>query len=83
MEMLKDGLEGNIRGLESMDIKSDIYGCFYATSDAETTRGIRCFDNTRTISEPWDLQYVISTFNKELKLREQCMFCFKGCKSNS
>ena len=78
---LFDMVEGNIRGLESMDIKSDMYGCFLMPLLMQKLpEEFRVLITRDQSSELWDLQNVMSAFNKELKLREQCLFSSKDLK---
>lgn len=74
LRSLYDTVESHVRGLESVEISPDIYGCFLTPIIMQTLPEEFRIVITRNLgSETWDLKDILSEFHKELQLREQCL----------
>ena len=71
---LYDTVESHVRGLESMEISSEMYGCFLTPIIMQKLpEEFRIAISRKLESETWDLKKILSEFHKELQLREQCL----------
>ena len=80
----KNTVESHVRGLESMEISSDMYGCFLMPTimqklPEESRIAITCNLGSKT----WNLKVILSEFHKELQLREQCLLSTKELRPSS
>ena len=74
LRSLYDTVESHVRGLESMEISPDMYGCFLTPIIVQKLPEEFRIVITRNLgSETWDLKHILSEFHKELQLREQCL----------
>ena len=74
LRSLYDTVESHVRGLESMEISSEMYGCFLTPIIMQKLpEGFRIAISRNLESETWDLKEILSEFHKELQLREQCL----------
>lgn len=65
-------MESHVRGLESMEISSEMYGCFLTPVVMQTLPEEFRIAITRNLeSETWNLKDILGAFHKELQLREQ------------
>ena len=75
LRQLYDTVESHIRGLESLEISDEMYGCFLTPIIMQKLpEEIRIMMSRELSSETWVLKDIMQAFNKELKLREQCTF---------
>ncbi len=71
---LYDTVESHVRGLESMEISSEMYGCFLTPIVMQKLPDEFRISITRNLeSETWNLKDILGEFHKELQLREQCL----------
>ena len=71
---LYDVVEANVRGLESMEITSDMYGCFLTPVLLQKLPEELRIVITRNLgSETWELKDILKELQKELHIREQCI----------
>ena len=74
LRSLYDTVESHVRGLESMEISSEMYGCFLTPIIMQKVpEEFRIAISRNLESETWDLKEILSEFHKELQLREQCL----------
>ncbi|XP_068692506.1 uncharacterized protein [Montipora foliosa] len=74
LRSLYDTVESHVRGLESMEISSEMYGCFLTPIIMQKLpEEFRIAISRNLESETWDLKEILSEFHKELQLREQCL----------
>ena len=76
LRSLYDTVESHVRGLEGMEIPSDMYDCFLTPTVMQKFRIPEEFriPITRNLeSETWNLKDILIEFYKELQLREQCL----------
>ncbi|XP_068738177.1 uncharacterized protein [Montipora capricornis] len=74
LRSLYDTVESHVRGLESMEISSEMYGCFLTPIIMKKLpEEFRIAISRNLESETWDLKEILSEFHKELQLREQCL----------
>ncbi|XP_068761945.1 uncharacterized protein [Montipora capricornis] len=74
LRSLYDTVESHVRELESMEISSEMYGCFLTpTIMQKLPEEFRIAISRNLESETWDLKEILSEFHKELQLREQCL----------
>ena len=74
LRSLHDTVESHVRGLESMEISSEMYGCFITPIIMQKLpEEFRIAISRNLESETWDLKEILSEFHKELQLREQCL----------
>ena len=74
LRSLYDTVESHVRGLESMEISSEMYGCFLTPIVMQKLPEEFRIAITRNLeSETWNLKDILSEFHKELQLREQCL----------
>ena len=75
LRSLYDRVESNIRGLESVDVKQEMYGCFLLPILMQKLpEDFRILITKNQSSETWERKDIMDSFNEELKLREQCTF---------
>ena len=75
LRSLYDQVESSIRGLESVGVKQEMYGCFLLPILMQKLpEDFRILITRDQSSETWELKDIMDSFNKELKLREQCTF---------
>ena len=71
---LYDTVESHVSGLESMDISSEMYGCFLTPIIMQKLpEEFRIAISRNLESETWDLKEILSEFHKEL--HERTMSC--------
>ena len=71
---LYNAVEPHVRGLESMEISSEMYGCFVTPIVMHKLPEEFRIAITRNLeSETWNLKHILGEFKKELQLREQCL----------
>ena len=74
LRSLCDTVESNVRGLEGMEISSEMYGCFLTPIVPQKLPEEFRIAITRNLeSETWNLKDILVEFHKELQLREQCL----------
>ena len=74
LRSLYDTVESHVRGLESMEISSEMYGCFLTPIVMQKLPEEFRIAITRNLeSETWNLKDILGEFHKELQLREQCL----------
>ena len=79
LRSLYDTVESHVRGLESMEISSEMYGCFLTPIIVQKLpEEFRIAISRNLKSETWDLKEILSEFHKELQLREKCLVNPKG-----
>ena len=80
----KNTVESHVRGLESMEISPDMYGCFLTPIIMQKLPEEFRIAITRNLgSETWNLKDILREFHKELQLREQCLLNIKEFRSSS
>ncbi|XP_068742363.1 uncharacterized protein [Montipora capricornis] len=79
LRSLYDTVESHVRELQSMEISSEMYGCFLAPIIMQKLpEEFRIAISRNLESETWDLKEILSEFLKELQLREECLVNPKG-----
>ena len=79
-----DTVESQVRGLESMEISPDMYGCFLTPIIMQKLPEEFRIAITRNLgSETWNLNDILREFHKELQLREQCLLNTKELRPSS
>ncbi|XP_068756263.1 uncharacterized protein [Montipora capricornis] len=74
LRSLYDTVKSHVRGLESMEISSEMYGCFLTPIIIQKLpEEFRIAISRNLESETWDLKEILNEFHKELQLREQCL----------
>ena len=74
LRSLYDTVESHVRGLESMEISSEMYGCFLTPIVMQKLpEEFRIAIKRNLESETWNLKDILGEFHKELQLREQCL----------
>ena len=77
-------MESHVRGLEGMEISSEIYGCFLTPIVMQKLPEEFRIAITRNLeSETWNLKDILVEFHKELQLREQCLVNNKEFRSSN
>ena len=70
---LYDAVESHVRGLESLEISQEMYGCFLTPIIMQKLPEEFRIAITRNLkSETWVLKDILTEFEKELRLREHC-----------
>lgn len=78
---LYDLVESHVRGLESVEISPEMYGCFLTPIILQKLPEEFRIAITRNLgSDTWELKDILSEFHKELQLREQCLLNTKESK---
>ena len=68
LRSLYDTVESHVRGLESMEISSEMYGCFLTPIMMQKLpEEFRIAISRNLESETWDLKEILSEFHKELQ----------------
>ena len=84
LRSLYDTVESHVRGLESMEISPDMYGCFLTPIIMQKLPEEFRIAITRNLgSETWNLKDILREFHKELQLREQCLLNTKELRPSS
>ena len=84
LRSLYDTVESHVRGLEGMEISSEMYGCFLTPIVMQKLPEEFRIAITRNLeSETWNLKDILVEFHKELQLREQCLVNNKEFKSSN
>ena len=84
LRSLYDTVESHVRGLEGMEISSEMYGCFLTTIVMQKLPEEFRIAITRNLeSETWNLKDILVEFHKELQLREQCLVKNKEFRSSN
>ena len=84
LRSLYDSVESHVRGLEGMEISSEMYGCFLTPIVMQKLPEEFRIAITRNLeSETWNLKDILVEFHKELQLREQCLVNNKEFKSSN
>ena len=84
LRSLYDTVESHVRGLEGMEISSEMYGCFLTPIVMQKLPEEFRIAITRNLgSETWNLKDILVEFHKELQLREQCLVNNKEFRSSN
>ena len=84
LRSLYDTVESHVRGLESLEISSDMYGCFLTPIIMQKLpEEFRIAISWNLESETWELKDILREFHKELQLREQCLVNSKDLRPSS
>jgi len=84
LRRLYDTLKSHVRGLESMEISPDMYGCFLTPIITQKLPEEFRIAITRHLgSETWNLKDILREFHMELQLREQCLLNTKELRPSS
>lgn len=74
-----DKIEVNVRGLQSLGIKSDQYGCLLVpVIMSKVPDDIRLIILRQFSSENWTFEVLLKCFKQELEAREQCLAVSKS-----
>ena len=70
---LYDAVESHVRGLESLEISQEMYGCFLTPIIMQKLpEEFRVAITWNLTSETWVLKDILTEFGRELRLRENC-----------